>query len=217
MGQTCNISVTGYGALECEADILDMSFHISRIDIDSGNAQVNVNTVINKIINALKEIGIKTKEIITTPMSFNEKFEWEKSKNVYKGIEVSQSVICRLRELKKNIGKIIKIIDFVGNCGDNINFNQRFYLEDFASAHKYCREKAYNDALAKAEHYASLSKLSIKGVKNISEYKKADNENGRYDEDMCYSDVGSSDDKSTNFSVRKVYFDMTLYVDFFAE
>ena len=215
MDKTCKISVVGFGKVECDADLLDITLSVYRTDDKSSIAQEQVNNVINKILNELKIIGFKGKDVITTPMGFYEDYEWEKDKKVYKGIQVSQSVKCRIRDLVKNTKKIIKIIDFVGNENEKINFSQRFYLENFNQSLELCREIAYKDALTKAEHYAKLSNTTIKGVNSISEYKNID-----YNDRRDYCAIGASesdDDSSTNFSIKKISTDMTLYVDFYAE
>ena len=217
MGQICKISVVGYGKVECDADILDVSFTVDRTDIKSSIAQEKVNILINKILAELKEIGIKSKDIITTTMSISENYSWEKDQRVYKGIEVSQTVRCRIIDIKKQIKKIIKIIDFVGSSNEKIDFYQRFYLEDVSKSYELCREIAYKDAYKKAEHYAKLAGTTIRGVSSISEYKNADY---NYDRMECASEMSDREDdgdKSTNFSIKKISTNLTLYIDFFAE
>jgi len=102
MGQTCKIAVVGNARVESEADTLDLILIVERTEVKAVTAQEKVNIIINKILAELKNIAIKSKDIFTTPMIIRDDYSYEDNKRVYKGIEVSQSVRCRLSELNKN-------------------------------------------------------------------------------------------------------------------
>jgi len=216
MGQTCKISVVGNTRVECESDTLDLILIVERTEARAAIAQEKVNIIINKILAELKNIGIKSKDIFTTPMTIRDDYSYEDNKRVYKGIEVSQSVRCRLSELNKNTKKIINVIDYAGNSNDKIEFTQNFYLKDNSKSLELCRELAYKDAYKKGEHYAKFANTTIRGVSNISEYRDAEYSH-RLALQECSMEMPDEDDKSTNFSIKKITTEMTLYVDFYAE
>lgn len=208
------ISVVGNGYIETEANILQIWINIYKTTNTFKQSQEEVNLIVNRIINLLKENNVSKKNIHTASIDFEPEYTWKKGSNVYVGQKVEQKLICIIENIKNNINKVITILDNITIDNDSMSLNLHFGIKDNKEMILRCRELAYQDGLEKAKKYAELAGLKIIKALKISETENISNYGGRVLEDaMCYENESSP----TQLPMGKVEKSMSLYMDFSAE
>jgi len=116
------ISVQGIAEQECKPELLCIYLKIITLDPASAvNARDEAARIIDRVIQTLKNLGIAKDDMETVSYNIAPKYEWENSKNVFKGYEVTVSMKVTL----KNFDKAGLVIDASVNAGafiDRISF-----------------------------------------------------------------------------------------------
>ena len=223
--KTSLISVVGNGSIEVEADMLKINITVYRINETLKQSQNEVNTIINGLINILKENGLTEKNFYTTFIEYDRNYEWKKGKTVYTGQKVKQDLICIIENIKNNANKVTNILDSLTVNNDSITLNLYFGIKENKKDRDMalkCRELAYQDGFEKAERYAKLAGLKIIKALKISEIEPTRYSSGyedgifRYE---CESPSEPDEFHQTQLPMegRKISKSMQLYLDFIAE
>ncbi|SKC64238.1 SIMPL domain-containing protein [Maledivibacter halophilus] len=168
------VTVNGLGTVKVKPDIAYINVGVEVFNTDAKKAQDDNAKLMDKIIIAVKENGIKDEDIKTTrytiyKTSKNEpSFSKEKEKRI-EGYISTNSVEITIRD----IDKVGKIIDIAGKEGANRISNIRFGISD--------EDKYYSDALKLAMENASGKAeaiLSTFGAKPGKPYRINENSYG---------------------------------------
>ena len=207
------ISVVGNGHIETEANILEICINVYKTTGTFKQSQEEVNIIVNKIINLLKENNVSKKNIHTASINFDPEYSWKESSKVYIGQKVEQKLVCIIENIKNNINKVIKILDNITIDNDSMSLELHFGIKENREMVLRCRELAYQDGLEKAKKYAELAGLKIIKALKISETENTSYYGGRDErESMC-----CETDTPTQLPMGKVEKSMSLYMDFSAE
>jgi uncharacterized protein YggE len=170
--KTSLISVVGNGSIEVEADMLKIDITVYRINETLKQSQNEVNTIINGLINILKENELTEKNFYTTFIEYDRNYEWKKDERVYVGQKVKQNLICIVEDIKNNTNKVANILDSLTVNNDSIELDLYFGIKEDKKNRDMalkCRELAYQDGFEKAKRYAELAGLKIIKALTISE------------------------------------------------
>lgn len=133
----------------------------------TAEAAVTANTAqMNKVMAALKRTGIADKDIQTSNLSVNPRYEYgENRPPKLNGYDANNTVTVKVRNLK-NVGKVV---DAVVSDGSNQVNGISFGLDDDSKAMDAARADAVRKARARAEIYAGAAGLKIERILSISE------------------------------------------------
>lgn len=160
------ITVTGTAERECEPELLCIYIKIITLDPTSAvSARDEAARIIDRVLKSLKNLGISEDDIETASYDIQPKYEWEGSRNVFKGYEV----IVIMKVTLKNFDKAGQIIDASVNAGafiDRISFElsrdtqNEIKIELMADAAR--------DAKAKAEAVTGALDEELGNVKSVN-------------------------------------------------
>ena len=161
------IWVTGEGkvAIEPELAVLDLSVEVTMETVAS--ARDEAARAMDAVMTALKSNDVDEKDIQTRNFDIRPRYEWREvtengtrsSRDVLVGYRVSNRLTAKVRDLDE----VSTVIDEVITAGgDSIRFRDlTFTVEDVSPLLGQLREDAVNDAKAKAQHFADISRVTL--------------------------------------------------------
>lgn len=167
--QPQGISVSGLGKVTAVPDVATLSLGISSQAATVAEAQSQAIDAMNKVMDALTGNGVDKKDIQTQQFSIQQVTRWDKDKEqeVVIGYRVTNIVVAKIRAID-NAGKVIDAVAAAG--GDLTRINGISFTVDNPKPYQdQAREKAMNDAKAKAQQMASLSGVTLGKPTYISE------------------------------------------------
>ena len=155
------ITVQGEGKVQAKPDIGMFSFSVLAEGKTAEEAQTKSAESTNKIIAALKEVGVDEKDIKTENYNLNPKYRYDEtvcrvgmycppSNPVIDGYEVSQMVTVKVRDLTK----AGELVSKSGENGATNISSLQFTIDDEKVFQAQAREKAIDDAKMKAKALA---------------------------------------------------------------
>jgi len=160
-------SVSGEGKVTVVPDtgVVDVGIISQKPTVKA--AQIEVNSVINKISENLKNLGIKDKDIKTTNYSVNPQYDYTSPQNKIVGYVVNTSLIVTVRELDK----INEVIDIATQNGANTVSGVQLIVEDSKrkELENEARNLAIKEAKVKAESLSKMSGMILGKIVNIQE------------------------------------------------
>ena len=155
------ISVAGTGKVAVTPDIAILNLGIQSQEKTVALAQSKATDAMNKIVSSLTKNGVATKDIQTQRFSIQVVTRYDTSTNqeLIIGYLVTNLVTAKIRVLD-NTGSII---DAVASAGGDLTRIEglTFSIEDPTNYYTQAREKAMNDAKAKAQQIANLSGVTL--------------------------------------------------------
>ena len=158
------VSVDGTGKVSGVPDVLRLDMGVQHNGNDVNEALDASNSDIAKIKKALDRYDVDSKDIQTSQLSINPRYENNGKVN---GYEVFQGLTVKLRDLS-TAGRAISDAAAAGGNATRIN-GVSFDIEDNAGLLQAARDAAFADAKAKAAQYAKLAGRRLGNVTQISE------------------------------------------------
>lgn len=159
------ITVSGEGKVFIKPDIALISVGVTKNNIDFVVAQKNATEVINKTVNFLKSKGIEEKDIKTTSYNIFPQYDYIKGEQRFRGYEVSQNLEVKVR----NLDKVGEVLSGVTKSGANMIGSLWFEVDDMEKAKADAREKAINEAKAKAKMLSQQLGVRLKKITSFYE------------------------------------------------
>lgn len=106
-----HIVVNGSHQVSTVPDILRMSLNITEISQEVAEARSSVENRSSQLIDTLKSIGIKKKDITSARLQITPHYNWSNKAQVYTGTEVSRVIEIILRDLSRYNDMVKSIID----------------------------------------------------------------------------------------------------------
>ncbi len=173
------INVTASGEAYQTPDIAQFSYTIQKEGKDVASTQKEVTKLSNQVMQKLADLGVDKKDIKTTGISANPKYEWQnktvvcpigsycppEGKNVLVGYESSVNVEVTVRELASS-GTILQALGEANVT--NVN-GPSFTTEDRDKAQNEARNSALAKARVKAEGMAKAMGVKLGKVVSFSE------------------------------------------------
>lgn len=164
-----NISVTGIGSAKVKPDEAVVSLGVETIGKTANTALSANSDAMNKVINALKRVGVKENETSTSAFSISPNYNDSESSSASRrvtGFTVSNSIQIE----SADIDNISKWIDTSIEAGANTVNNVAFTLSEkkLADTKINLIKKALDDARRKADIAATAVGLEVVGIKSIN-------------------------------------------------
>lgn len=163
--KSTTFDVTGEGKVSVISDIASVSVGIRSQGSTVKSAQEQINGVINKVSEAVKDLGIDSKDIQTTNYSVYPDYDYSKSPQRIKGYSASTTLSVKV----KDIDKVNNVIDAATENGANEVSGISFEVDDRTKAENEAREKAVEEAKRKAEAASKIAGFKLGRIINYSE------------------------------------------------
>jgi len=165
-GKGSIICVTGKGSVQTEPDTASIRF---AVEVSSKTAQESqsVNSkIMDKVINAIKNQGVKKEKIQTSGYNIWAEMKYEQNQPPkITGYKCSNQITVVVEDMDK----ISKIMDSAINAGANNVYGIQFFRKNDSDLKKEAISFAVKEAQDKAEAIAKASNLRIKGIESIVE------------------------------------------------
>ena len=164
-----NISVTGIASVKVKPDEAVVSLGVETIGKTANGALSANSDAMNKVINALKRLGVKENETSTSAFSISPNYNDSESSSAGRrvtGFTVSNSIQIE----SANINNMSKWIDISIEAGANTVNDIAFTLSEKKLAETKINliKKALDDARRKADIAATALGLEVVGIKSIN-------------------------------------------------
>ncbi len=164
--RTTEMAVVGEGKVEAVPDTIHMSAGIIVSTVPtSEEAQKKITEINNKIIDALKKVGIESEDLKTSQYSINPSYNWTNGTNKISGYNGNANIEIKVR--KKDLAP--KVISEATISGAN---NVQVLRSSIDKPEKYreeARSKAIANAKEQAEKLARELGISLGKIVNIAE------------------------------------------------
>ena len=176
MGSTeAGIWVTGTGEMSLSPDIALVRLGVETTAPTVTKAREDAATAMEAVITAVKDNDLTDEDIQTTSFNIWPQYEYQEvvsggvssNKRVLTGYQVSNTVAIKIRDLDA-VGKIIDDVATAGGDATRIN-GIDFSIEDPGAHTAQLREDAVNAALENAEHFATLTGVTLGKLVYITE------------------------------------------------
>ena len=169
------ITVSGKGEVFAIPDTGTFSFSVDETGKTVAIAQDTASKKMNSILDALKGMGIDEKDIKTTGYNSNPKYEYQGAvctvgycppgKQILNGYEVIQTVTVKVRKTADAGAALTK----VGDLGASNISGLSFVTDNMDTVQADARDKAIQDAKAKADVLVKSLGVKIVRIVNFSE------------------------------------------------
>ena len=168
-GQQEGIWVSGTGKVYATPDVAILSLGIESQETTVAAAQANAAEAMDKVMDALKDEGVKEEDIQTQRFSIQKVTRWDSSKEQEQviGYRVTNIVTAKVRDVEK-AGQVIDSVAAAG--GDLTRIDSiGFTVDDPTPYYTEARAQAMEYAKAKAEQLAGLAGMKLGKATYITE------------------------------------------------
>jgi len=159
------ISVSGDSKVYAKPDIGKVSLGVELQGFKSQDVVNQSNERMNKIIEAVKNLGVEDKDIQTTLYSLSPVYDYTETGRVFKGYSLSQQVSVKIR----NFNIINEVLDKAVSSGANKIGDIQFTVDDMEKFKSEARAKAIEKAKEKALVLSKQAGLKIEKLINVYE------------------------------------------------
>jgi len=160
------ISVNGEGKVMAVPDIAELSFGVQTGRQKTAEQAMEILTnKMTAVIDAVKELGIEEKDIMTQSLSLHPSYDWDEGKRIDEGFEANQNLRVKIRDLDQ----ISAVLSAATVGGANQAGSVGFTIDDPEELRALAREKAIKNAEEKAQALATQLGKSIGKLKGFNE------------------------------------------------
>lgn len=164
--QVRTISVSGMGEIFMDPDKATISIGVHTEHESASEAVEDNNAQIQKVVAALKDMGVVDKDIQTSNFSIYPQQQFDDQGNVTSTrYIVENTVTVTVRDLA-DLGQIL---DTAVSSGANSIYGIQFDVQDKTDALSQARQKAVEDAGVKAQELATAAGVTLGEIQSISE------------------------------------------------
>ena len=172
---TAGIWVTGRASISVEPDLVLLNIGVEAMAETVAKARGQAAQAMDAIIQAVKGHGLEDKDVQTQSFNIWPRYEYPEvtsggsstRKQVLVGYTVNNTARIKIR----NVDDVGAIIDDVADAGGDVTRINgiNFSIEDPKPFMTQLREEAVKDAIAKAEHFATLAGVAVGDLVFIGE------------------------------------------------
>jgi len=163
--KTDTFSVSGEGKITMVPDIAVVSVGVTAQGSTVSRVQTELNTKINAMSEAIKDLGVDGKDIKTSYYNISPTYDYSSSTQRITGYEAHSNLTIKVRK----IDNANAVIDAATAQGANQVGGVSFDVDDKTKAENQAREAAVADAKSKAEAAAKAAGFKLGRVINYSE------------------------------------------------
>ena len=161
------ISVSGKGSIDLVPDLALLNVGVEAMAESVSQARNEAAQAMDAIIAAVKAHGLEDRDIQTRAFNIRPQYEYQNNRSILVGYTVSSSATVKIRDID-NVGPIIDDVADAGGNATRID-GIRFTVEDPKPHIADLREAAFQDAMVKAEHLASLAGVELGSLTYVTE------------------------------------------------
>jgi len=159
------ISISGQGKVSAKPDIGQVDLSVISDAATVVAAQKDNTDKMNKITQAMKDLGIKDEDLKTTNYGIYPRYQYTKSINQIIGYEVSQTLTVKIR----NLDKAGDILGQAATLGANQVGSLIFTFDNPESIKSQARQQAIANAKQKADDLAKTLGVTLGKLTSFSE------------------------------------------------
>ena len=159
------ISVTGEGKVSAKPDIGQISLSVVSNAKTVAIAQKDNTDKMNKIIQAMKDLGIKEEDQKTTNYNVSPSYQYFNGRSEIIGYDITQTLEVKIRDLEK----VSDILGKAAASGANQVGSLSFTFDNPEKLKTEARQKAIDNAKTKAQDLAGSLGVSLGKVVSFSE------------------------------------------------
>lgn len=163
--KSTTFDVTGEGKVIAKPDTAYLTAGITAKSSTVKGAQEQINANINKVSQAIKQLGVKTEDIKTTNYNIRPDYDYSGGLQKISGYSANTNISIKVR----NLDDINKVIDTATLNGANQISGVNFDVEDKAKLEDEARQKAVKDAKEKAKRSSQIAGFRLGRIINYSE------------------------------------------------
>ncbi|TCK98204.1 hypothetical protein EDC19_0622 [Natranaerovirga hydrolytica] len=162
------LNVNGKGTITVEPDMAYISVGVRTEDKDAEVAQKQNSQTMNKVIDAIKELGINEEDIQTS--NFNLRPQYVTNRDDASITDVEKYVVTHYLEVTvRDIDTVGNVLDTAISSGANLSNSIRFTISDSEEAYHKALVLALTNAQGKADALANALDVSIGAPINVTE------------------------------------------------
>ncbi len=163
--KTDTFSVTGEGKVTVSPDIAVVNVGVTAQAATAKAAQNQLNTLINAVSDAVKQVGVDAKDIQTSGYTIYPTQDYTDGRQRITGYQASSNLTIKVRDIEKANA----VVDAATAAGANQVGGVSFDVDDKTKAQNEAREKAVTEAKRKAEAAASIAGFRLGRIINYNE------------------------------------------------
>lgn len=163
--KSTTFDVAGEGKSTIKPDLATITAGIQAQAQSVKSAQDQINSVISKISQAVKQVGVDAKDIQTTNYNINPTYDYTAGTQRITGYSANTNLLIKVR----NLDKVNEVIDAATGNGANQISGLSFDVEDKTKVENEARQKAVSEAKKKAEQAAKIAGFKLGRIINYSE------------------------------------------------
>lgn len=156
----CSIRVEGQGSVKVQPDIATVIVGVTTENEQLKAAQDENSLKINRILNALREMGISSNDIQTQTYFISPQYDYIDGKQVFR----SYMVMHELKIIIRYMNRVGEVIDTAVRNGANQVSSISFAVEDTSVYYRQALAYAVDDVMAKARTLGQKLKIDISNV-----------------------------------------------------
>ena len=161
------ISVSGEGSIDLVPDLALLNVGVEAVSESVSEARDEAAQAMDAVIAAVKAQGLEDRDIQTRSFNIRPQYEYQNNRSILVGYTVNSSATVKIRDID-NVGPIIDDVAEAGGNATRID-GIRFTVEDPKPHMADLREAAFQDAMAKAEHLATLAGVELGTLTFVTE------------------------------------------------
>ena len=158
-------AVTGEGKVVVKPDIAYVTVGFEASGTSVKEVQTQANAVNQKIVTALKKVGVEEKDIKTTSYNIQPTFDWGSGRQKITGYTANTSLQVKVRD----IDRVNEVIDGATAAGANQVGGVTFDVDDKSQYEEAARKEAVAEAKKKAQDAAKAAGFRLGKMINYSE------------------------------------------------
>ncbi len=153
------ITVSGSGTVYASPDVAYVTLGVQTTDPDLATAFTQTGQGINKLLDALKGLGIEDKDIQTSGVNVSPQDQYDPQGNATgkRTYSVSNTVQVTVRD----ISKVENVLTTAINAGVNTIYNLNFGIQDTSKLEQQARQQAVDNAHTRAQQLADNFKVTL--------------------------------------------------------
>lgn len=163
--KSATFDVTGEGKAVSRPDMAAVTAGISTQANTVKSAQDQINNVMNRVSEAVKQAGVDAKDIQTTNYSIYPTYNYSDGAQKITGYSARTTILIKVR----NLDKVNDVIDIATSSGANQISGITFDLSDKVKLQDEARQKAVEEAKKKAERAAQIAGFKLGRIINYAE------------------------------------------------
>lgn len=163
--KSTTFDVTGEGKATIKPDIASITAGIQVQSSSVKGAQDQINSVINKVSEAIKQAGVDAKDIQTSGYNIYPSYDYTSGTQRITGYNANTNLLVKIR----NLDNVNEVIDAATASGANQVSGLSFSVDDKTKVEAQARQKAVEEAKKKAEGAAKIAGFKLGRIINYSE------------------------------------------------